>query len=233
MAQKINYLVQDSDALLKAITNHRAAMEEKGFTEERLSTFVSAKDNLKLKEAAQQKAVKFKDDKTAEQDVLMKNIHAAIVSLRNAAKSAYIDNPQKLNIFQIGETIPTSVIKMRPMCEYLTGVIAAESAVLLKNGLSQADLDILGTSYNNLITADADQENAKKLQNAALLVRDKAAAVLREQVTKTRKFALACFAKSPEILVEFEPIPKGRGKGKDDDEDETPPPPDGTTPPAQ
>ena len=233
MAQKINYLVQDSDALLKAITNHRAAMEEKGFTEERLSTFVSAKDNLKQKEVAQQKAVKFTDDKTAEQDVLMKNIHDAIVSLRNAAKSAYIDNPQKLNIFQIGETIPTSVTKMRPMCEYLTGVIAAESAVLLKNGLSQEDLDILGTSYNNLITADADQENAKKLQNAALLVRDKASAVLREQVTKTRKFALACFAKSPEILVEFEPIPKGRGKGKEDDEDETPPPPDGTTPPAQ
>lgn len=230
MAQKINYLVQDSDALYKAITNHRAAMEAKGFTEERLSTFVSAKENLRLKEVAQQKAVKFTDDKTAEQNALMKNIHDAIVSLRNAAKSAYIDNPQKLNIFQIGETIPASVTKMRPMCEYLTGVITEESAVLLKNGLTQEDLDVLGTSYNDLKATDADQENAKKLENAALQVRDKAEADLRKQVTKTRKFALACFAKSPEILVEFEPIPKGRGKGGGDN---ATPPDNPTPPPAQ
>lgn len=228
MAQKINYLVQDSDALYKAITNHRAAMEAKGFTEERLSTFVSAKENLKLKEVAQQNAVKFTEDKTAEQNALMKNIHDAIINLRNAAKSAYLENPQKLNIFQIGETIPASVTKMRPMCEYLTGVITAESAVLLKNGLTQEDLDVLGTSYNDLKATDADQENAKKLENAALKVRDKAEAVLRKQVTKTRKFALACFAKSPEILVEFEPIPKGRGKGGGGDDDT---PPDNPTPP--
>lgn len=228
MAQKINYLVQDSDALYKAITNHRAAMEAKGFTEERLSTFVSAKENLKLKEVAQQNAVKFTEDKTAEQNALMKNIHDAIINLRNAAKSAYLENPQKLNIFQIGETIPASVTKMRPMCEYLTGVITAESAVLLKNGLTQEDLDVLGTSYNDLKATDADQENAKKLENAALKVRDKAEADLRKQVTKTRKFALACFAKSPEILVEFEPIPKGRGKGGGGDDDT---PPDNPTPP--
>jgi len=231
MAKKVDYLVQDSDALLKAITNNRAAMAAKGFDDDRLAIFVSAKEALKQKEAAQQAAVKSTQDKTAEQDTLIINIHNAILGVRNAAKSAYGSNTQKLKLFQVGETIPSSVQKLRPMCEYLKGVVAAQTAVLLKNGLSQCDIDEFGSAYMNLIEADAAQENAKKLQKAALLVRDDAADVLREEVTKTRKFAMAFFSKSPEILVEFEPIPKGRrGKGKDDDE--APPPQDGT-PPAQ
>lgn len=83
----------------------------------------------------------------------------------------------------------------------------------------ESDITDLGTSLTGLIAADAGQENTKQLQVAATKARDGAAKELRALCLKIRNFADACFSKSPEILLEFKPIPKGRGgKGKKDDE---------------
>ena len=51
----IDYLVQDSEALLKAVNNNRAAMQAKGFDESAYQAFKTAKEELTAKETAQQK----------------------------------------------------------------------------------------------------------------------------------------------------------------------------------
>ena len=53
MSEKIDYLVQDSSALIQAIDGNRPAMDAKGFTDARYTALVSAKDDLIQKEAAQ------------------------------------------------------------------------------------------------------------------------------------------------------------------------------------
>ncbi|PIP76293.1 MAG: hypothetical protein COW85_14990 [Ignavibacteria bacterium CG22_combo_CG10-13_8_21_14_all_37_15] len=218
----IDYLVQDSEALLKAVNNNRAAMQAKGFDENSYQAFKTAKEELTAKETAQQKAVKFAQNKTAAQDTLIAEITAVIKTVRNAAQSAFGKDVQKFKLYKVKERIPTTVKGLRSLCEYLKDLVTQQNEILLKNGLSQEDIDSLGLASSNLIAVDAEQENAKKLQVAATLTRDTASAKLKDQVFRVRNFALACFAKSPAILVEFEPIPKGHG-GKGGGGDDTPP----------
>jgi len=230
MAVKVDYLAQDSDALLVAVNNQRSAMDARGFSDEVYTGFIDAKENLRVKEIAQQTAVKTAQDKTALQDFYIGEITRTIKVIRNAVRSAYEDDAQKISLFRVNDPIPKAVKGLRPMCEYLVGVASVNSAVLLKNGLGATDISDLGTFLTNLIAADASQENYKKQQVAATKVRDNAAEVLKKLTFKIRNFAAACFSKNPEILVEFNPITRGRG-GKGKGGDETPPPPDTPTPP--
>jgi len=85
---------------------------------------------------------------------------------------------------------------------------------LLGNGLVQADIDALNSSYGLLVSTDASQENAKKLQATATVVRNDAATKLKDLMLRTRSFAKTCFAKNPEILLQFKSIPKGKGTAK-------------------
>jgi|GEM_PF-2079928 len=214
MPQKIDYLLQDCEALGKAISNNRAAMEAKGFSEERLTEFNSAKEALIVKEAAYQRAVKTTGEKTTRQNVLMAELRELIKAIRNAAKSAYAPNSQEVKLFQIGTVIPSSVKKMRTTGEYLKKIIVEQGSVLVKNGITQVELDSLGALMDELVAVDADQENAKRLQIAAGLARDEAAGELRAVVKKVRSFAQVCFAKEAGILLEFKPLPQGRGTAK-------------------
>ena len=222
MAVKVNYVAQDSDALLLAINNHRSAMDAKRFSNAVYTNFISAKENLRVKEVAQQTAVKTAEDKTALQDFYISEINRTIKVIRKAVRSAYEENAQKLSLFRVDDTIPKTVKGLRPMCEYLIKVTSEDSEVLLENGLVESDITDLGTFLAGLIAADAGQENTKQLQVAATKARDNAAKELKALCLKIRNFADACFSKNPEILLEFKPVSKGRGgKGKKDDE--TPP----------
>lgn len=197
-------------------------MQAKGFDESSYLAFKTAKEELTAKETAQQRAVKFAQSKTADQDTLIKEITAVIKMVQNAAKSAFGKDEQKLKLFKVKERIPTSVKGLRSLCEYLKEMVAEQNEILLKNGLSQEDIDSLGLASSNLTTVDAEQENAKKLQVKATLTRDNAAANLKDQTFRVRSFAQACFAKNPAVLIEFEPITKGHG-GKRKGGDDTPP----------
>ncbi len=230
MAVKVDYVAQDSDALLVAIKNHRSAMDEKRFSNVVYTNFLSAKENLRVKEVAQQTAVKTAEDKTALQDFYFSEITRTIKVIRKAVKSAYEEDAQKMSLFRVDDPIPKTVKGLRPMCEYLTKVTSEDSEVLLQNGLVESDITDLGMFLTGLIAADAEQENTKQLQVAATKARDNAAKELKALCLKIRNFTDACFSKNPEILLEFKPIPKGRGgKGKPKD-DKTPP--DEPTPPA-
>ncbi len=226
MAAKVDYQLQDAEALLKTVYNNREAMNAKGFSDASHTALVDAKENLLLKEAAQQKAVQLVADKTAEQNQCIENVSSLIKRIRSAAKSAYGNDEKSLKLFKVGEKIPSSVKKLRPMCEYIEGLVLEHHDILLQNGLVQADIDELHSSYGNLVAVDATQENAKKLQVAATLTRDDAAKKLKDKVFRVRNFANACFAKDKEILVQFQPVAKSAGgrNGGDDDANASQPP---------
>jgi hypothetical protein len=173
------------------------------------------------------------DLKTAIQNAVMQEVTELLKSVRNAAKSAFGKDERILKQFKIGEKIPGTVKKLSTTCEYMVGVVEDKKTDLLKSGLVQADLDNLTTAKERLESSDAEQEQAKKLQESATIVRDKAAKLMKEKLDSLRNFVAAAFVKKPEIAVQFKPIPKGRGgKGKPGDDEGTPPP-DEPTPPAQ
>lgn len=208
MAVKIDFLLQDSEALLQVIDSNRTAMNEKGFSEASYNAFINAKENLRVKELAQQKAVRFLGDMTAEQNSTINHVAELLRMIRNAARSAYGNDERNLKLFKIGEVIPVSVKKLRPMCEYTMGLVMEKSEILLQNGLTQDNIDDLNTSYGKLVAVDANQENAKKLQKAATQSRDDAAENLRDKMFRVRNFAKVCFAGNNEILLQFRPIAK-------------------------
>jgi len=213
MSQKIEYQMQDNDALLKAIDGNRDAMNAKGFTDARYTAFADACNDLVQKEAAQQRAVKLVTEKTAEQNDAIKTVTLVVQQVKNAAKSAFGKDPAKSKLFKIGDTIPNSVKSLRSLTEYIIQLANEYHDTLLENGLTQEDIDGLNSSYGLLVSSDASQENAKKLQATATAVRNDASAKAKDLAFKTRSFAKTCFAKSPEILLQFKSIPKGRTSG--------------------
>ena len=223
MSQKIDYQIQDNDALLKAIDGNRDAMTAKGFTDAKYTAFVNACNDLVQKEAAQQRAVKLVTEKTAEQNDAIKSVTLVVLQVKNAAKSAFGKDPAKTKLFKVGDTIPNSVKSLRSLTEYIIQIANEYHDTLLENGLTQDDIDGLNSSYGLLVAFDANQENAKKLQASATVVRNDASAKAKDLAFKARSFAKTCFAKSPEILLQFKAIPKGRTSSPAESPTETTP----------
>ena len=198
-------------------------MNDGGFTEETYTGFTAAIADLDEKETVQQKAAKDTLDKTAVQNEAVNTAQKIVSDVKSAAKSAYGKDPRNLNMFNIGADIPRSVKSLIPLCSYLSELVEERKAVLLQNGLKQEKIDALKALEAGLKTADDAQENAKKVQKTRTMERDQAAKVLKDRAGKIRNFAKACFSDKPEILVQFNPIPKGRG-GANGKEDNNPPP---------
>lgn len=214
----INYLQRDSSALKITIDLNRDAMNACGFSEEMYNSFIQSIENLKLKETAQQNAVRNSEEKTTVQNEIIADIQNLISDIKAAAKSAYGKDKQILKLFKIGSNIPKSVKSLLPLCSYLAGLVEERKAELLKSGLTQAKIDSLNSASDELKAADDDQENEKKIKKSKTLERDAAAKELREMLFKIRNFAKACFSGKPEILVQFKPIPKGRGGAVEEEE---------------
>jgi hypothetical protein len=192
-------------------------MNESGFNEESYTALTSEAQNLALKVQECDKAEKALEDSTNAVNNLITETHQFINEVKACAKSAYGKDQRNLNLFKVGEKVPTSVKNLIPVCEYLNGIVQERQEVLTKNGLTIRKIGRLGTAANNLKTADDNQENAKKLRKSCTIQREEAAKAVTEQLFKVRNFAKVCFSGKPEILVQFKPIPKGRGG------EETPP----------
>jgi hypothetical protein len=214
MSVKIDSLLQDGKLLVEAVDGKREQMAAKGFTDEKYDKLTGAFDDLRVKELEQQKAVKALENMTAGQNREVAHVGELIQKVRNAVRSAYGKDKQNLKLFKVDVKIPTSVKSLCTLTEYMISITADEEELLLKNGLTRADIDDLNASYGRLVAADARQEKAKKLQMAATVARDKAAKTFNEKIYKTRSFAKACFAGDKESLLLFKPLPKGRGGTK-------------------
>ena len=228
MDSNINYEILDGNNLSKTVDGKLVLLKEDGFSDETNTNLKTALADLEAKETAQNTAAKKAQNKTAEQDKIITGVYSLVKRTRNSVRSAYEDDQAMLSQFRVNEPIPNSVKNLRSLCEYLNPLVIKESAVLLKNGLMQNDIDELGTASSRILAVDSEQEQAKKLQQSATILRNNAAKELTKQIKKVRTFVKARFEKRPEISVLFDPIPKGRGGSGSGDE---PTPPDNTTPP--
>ena len=147
MDAKINYQLQDCGALLKAIDNNRAVLDENGLSEETYTGLVNARGALAEKEVAQSEAVNLFSEKTNEQDEVIASVKELLKRVRAAAYSAYGRDKDKLEPFNLNQDISSSVKKLRSMSEYLSSAVEAHKDELLKNGLLQEDLDNLSSSH--------------------------------------------------------------------------------------
>ena len=217
MAEIIDYTLQDSNVLLKTIYNRVEEMKARGFDETKSKALTAAHDELIVKDTAQKKAITYAEDKTAELKSIENLATSLIKKLKNAVKSAYEEEPRKLKLFLIGEAIPLSVKALSTKLRYYIDILPEHNEVLLKNGMIQSDLDSFNTLYNSLLLADSEQDKANKAQVAATKARNDAMKNLQKKMKTTRSFAKACFAENPDILVEFEPVSKGRNIAKEND----------------
>ena len=225
MADNIDYLLQDSAALILTVDNNREAMNAKGFKESSYTALTNARQNLSTKETAQQKAIELAEKKTAEQNQLLNSTRQLIQNVKNAAKSAYGKDEAILRSFKVGEEVPKTVAKLSTTCKFISAVTLEHHDALIENGLTEEDIDKVHSASGNLTATDSVQENSKKIKSSATVARDNAAADLKDKMFRVRNFAKTCFAGNKEILLQFKPIPKGKGgsSGGEETPPETPP----------
>jgi hypothetical protein len=233
MNAKINYLVTDADALEETIVENRAAMDEKGFDPDSYNALTSSIADLKTKETAQQEAEEAGETNTAGLDAYISILVGHLSKLRLAAKSVFVNDKRMQKVFNVGLKIPESVAKLTPMINKLNAEIDKYKPQLIKKGFAQEKIDALIAAPVQLEMMAKAQENAKKLQKSKTIERNAAVKELQIKMREIRNFAAINFADKPEILVQFDPIPKGRGKNKDHDEggeDGNQTPPENNTP---
>lgn len=228
MVAQIEDILQDSNSLDTTVTKHLTKMIEKGFEVTIQQELKDARQDLVTKSAAQAKVVEKISEATTAQNQIIESKRKLISQAKASAKSAYGNDGATLKLFRVGDDIPKSVKRLSTQCDYFSGLITERKNDFLKNSFTQVMLDSLTAGRTDIEAADTLQENLKKEQKSATMVRDAANKVLKDKIFRIRNFAKSCFADNPEILVEFEPIPKGRGGNGGTD---TPPAP--PTPPAQ
>ncbi len=211
MDAEINYLLQDSKVLDGTITTNKAVMMENGFLEEDYTEFTTAREDLRTKETAQEKAVKKVSDFTTVQNNIIEEHRDLISQVKTAAKAIFGNDARALKPYEIGKDIPKSVSRLSSECDIMSELVKERSADFSRRGFIQTKQTKLANGSSAIEAADKQQENAKKLQKSATLERDAAAKVLKDKVFRIRNFAKTCFSGKPEILVQFDPIPKGKG----------------------
>jgi len=229
MNKKVSEETQDGNALDQTITRNIADLQKKGFDTEDQTTLQSCIEDTVEKERAQNVADKDLNDKTAEQNAAVQETTTLIKKVRNAALTGYSTDKRTLALFNAGinKKLPDSVNGVRTECVYLNTVIPGRETVLLKSGLQQEDITLVINAPARIVAIDKSQEDAKKIREAATLARDLSVKALKAIKKKIRNFVKTAFADNSVMLVQFEPIPKGRGGSS------TPPPEDPPTPPAQ
>lgn len=211
MDAKINYTLQDSNSLDATVTKHKDEMTAKGFEEASHQSLKDLRQDLVLKEAAQEKAEEKLTETTAAQNKTSEEIYKIIGLVKTAAKSAYGKDKSALKLFKVGDSIPRSISGLETACDYTLSIVNERKADLLKSGVTQQMIDRLASGRTDLEAVDKAQEEAKKERKSATLERDLAHAKLKDRMARIRNFAKVTFADSAAVLLEFKPIPKGRG----------------------
>jgi len=213
MNKSVDYELQDASVLLERVAANNEVLTQKGYTSAKLDALSSAFQEAKTKNTAQVKAVKLMNEKTIEQDLVFTSVLKSIVKIQKAAKSANGEDPVTKKKFKIGDTQPRSVKSLITWGEYFTSLLLEHDTVLLQNGLVQQDLADFNSMLTRLRAVDPSQESAKKLQVAATLSRDNSVKKLKDLVNRTRNFVKAAFSGNQEMLIQFQPLQKGRGGG--------------------
>ncbi len=213
MAVIVNYVVQQAKAFLTGIANHAAQFAAKGFGAERTKRLEDKVADLEKKDTEQKDAEKLLGDLTDEQNNLAAQALEIIRSAQNAGQSALGKTPATDKEFMIGKIKGTNVTKLLEALRYFVGLGLKYHDQLIANGMSEEDIESIGTLYGTLTTADAKQENQKKLRNNATETRNDSEKALNDEIFRTKKFVKTAFKNDKAIQEEFKPIKRGGGGG--------------------
>ena len=214
MPVKVDEVVEDGKGLDQAMGNHKDVILAKGEGQKKRDKLEAAVNDLVRKNTAQVNAQNALEQRTKDQDEVMRAALENISQVQNAAKSAFEGDKIKQKEFKIGTSKPTAVKGMITFLDYFTGIVQKYSDILLANGMTQSDIDEVSAVYAKLVTADAIQENAKKLRNAATKTRDAALASLKRTIGATRSYAKVVFKNDKAALEEFKSISRARGRSR-------------------
>lgn len=221
MDAQINYTLEDGTNLSKTVDEQIGILKAEGFDEESNVKLKAALAELTSKEVVQGAAVNQKDKKVAAKEKVVAKAVNLVKRLRDAVRGAFGEDKKKLKQYKADERLTSGVNTLSSMCEYLAPVAAAEINVLNKNGFNQQDLDNLTAMPELIRNAGSDSKRALKQQKSATILRNDAADEVDKLTRKIRRFVKARFSEKPEVMVLFEPVPKGRGNAAE----ETPAPP--------
>ena len=212
MDKRINNLKEESAATIKAIDDRRVKLDADGFPQEKYEALTTAQTDLEAKDKAQVKAVEIGDSKTVEEKEIIENTKTLIGRIGNAVKSGFTNDKKVQKLFKIDEKVPKALEAFRSHCDYLAGMCTEYKTTLLKNGLTEADIDSLSTASQRMYDANTAQQTAKKNQKAATAVRDEAAKVSKSVIEGIRNYIKAKYANDQEMLIAFEPVSKSNGR---------------------
>lgn len=210
----VDNIIDGAHGLGVAMENHKDIIAAKANGQKKKEKLQADIEELLRRNSVQMRAQSEMEQKTQAEHELIRVAQRAITQVQNAARSAFRRDKAKLREFKIGTQKPETAKGMITMLEYFTRVVQEYTEVLLANGMSEEDIANVSALYSEMIAAEASQENAKKLRNAATAARDKALSTLRETVTATRSFLKAAFRNDPAALEEFKPISRSRGKSR-------------------
>jgi pullulanase/glycogen debranching enzyme len=211
MALVVNEILQDANLLEKTVAKYATEMADAGVS---ASMVEGAASDLAEKDKKKKQAVDLVAEKTALQNQIMLQGMDAINKIQSGAKSAFGKNKTITKEFHIGVDKPVTVKGMMRELVYIKDTATTYLTDLKKNGIKDADIAALDTIATDLKEADADQEQAKKLQVNATADRDSSLQVLKDLMTKIRNNAKVVFAKNENVLNEFSSILNTRNSKK-------------------
>ncbi len=230
MDERIDQLKEQGDSTKKAMDSNRTKLDGKGFKQAKYDLYTAAQTNLNTKDSAQVKSVEAAEAKTNEKNQTRAEAERLIDKTNLTVKSTYGENKAKLKLFKVDETITGGYNGIIDRCEYLGGTCEANQTDLTDNGMTAEEIASLKSMPDRLREASSDQKQAKKEQKAATELRDNAAKVFKSEIKKITNFVKANFADDPEMLIAFEPIPKGGGGRGGNGGTDTPPEPPSNPP---
>lgn len=216
--EKMDETLQQAKVMEDTCTKYAATETKDGINADQIQLLQSQYEDASAKNTAQQAAVAKVGDLTTQQQFLLNNGSALVQKFREAAKGEYGENDKaKMSEFHVGKMVPRTVKGLTSELKYMKSVATAHKADLLKHGVKDADIELLGTLADELSSIDSQQENAKKVQKAATRDRNDSMKELRRTIRKIQHSAKSIFSKEPLLIIEFESITNGRGpSGKGD-----------------
>lgn len=225
--EKLDSALQNAKMLQTTCNRHAASGDTDGISADQIQLLAGQIANASSKDTQQKRSIEVVSTLTARQNEMVDKGDKLIQKVKEAAKGKYGEEDKaRMREFHVGRDVPRSVKGLVSELKYTREVALANKSDLAQHGLKETQIEMLGTTADELSTIDAEQETAKKKQKAATNDRDNAMEALRKAMRKIQHSARSIFADEPSVLIEFESIARGRGPGG---QNSTPPPPEQPT----
>ena len=204
MSKVVDRKIQDAQNLEPVANKYQSQIATAGISTEYMTEYHTKLEDAIAKDVAQKESMENKKSATRLQDSVLKRCYAALKKVLNIAKSAYVDDRDRLKEFHIGGKLVRGVGATLAELAYMKNAVTDHMDELGQWGANEALLTEIDTCIRELTDADNSQENAKNLQVVATNERDRAVDMLEKAKYRIRKAAEIVFADNADMLKEFE-----------------------------